>query len=211
MGGVIILLGLLISVLCWADLSNINILFCLFIAISFGLLGAFDDYKKIKQNNSSGISSKLKIILQILLAIIGSEFFYLFCRLSRYHKFIFSFFKNLIIDLGWFFIPFSIFVIVGSSNAVNLTDGLDGLATVPVILVAACFAFISYVTGNIVFSDYLQIPYIEGTGEISIFCGAIIGSCLGFLWFNAPPAKIFMGDTGSLSLGWLFRSCWNNN
>ena len=105
----------------------------------------------------------------------------------------FPFFKNLIINLGWFFIPF-VFVI-------QLYDGLDGLATVPVILVAPCFAFISYVTGNIVFSDYLQIPYIEGTGEISIFCGAIIGSCLGFLWFNAPPAKIFMGDTGSLSLG----------
>ena len=104
---------------------------------------------------------------------------------------------------------FQYFVIIGSSNAVNLTDGLDGLATVPVILVAACFAFISYVTGNIVFSEYLQIPYIEGTGEISIFCGAIIGSCLGFLWFNAPPAKIFMGDTGSLSLGRLFRSSWN--
>ena len=113
----------------------------------------------------------------------------------------FPFFKNLVVNLGWFFIPFSVFVIVGSSNAVNLTDGLDGLATVPVILVAGSFAFISYVTGNIVFSDYLQIPYIEGTGEISIFCGAIIGSCLGFLWFNAPPAKIFMGDTGSLSLG----------
>ena len=107
----------------------------------------------------------------------------------------------MIINLGWFFIPFSIFVIVGSSNAVNLTDGLDGLATVPVILVAGCFAFISYITGNIFFSEYLQILYIEGTGEISIFCAAIIGACLGFLWFNAPPAKIFMGDTGSLSLG----------
>ena len=111
------------------------------------------------------------------------------------------FFKNIIINLGWFFVPFYLFVIVGSSNAVNLTDGLDGLATVPVILVAACFAFISYVTGNIVFAQYLQIPYIEGVGEVSVFCGAIIGSCLGFLWFNAPPAKIFMGDTGSLALG----------
>ena len=113
----------------------------------------------------------------------------------------FPFFKNLVINLGWFFIPFSVFIIVGSSNAVNLTDGLDGLATVPVILVAACFAFISYVTGHIVFSDYLQIPYIEGLGEASVFCGSIIGACLGFLWFNAPPAKIFMGDTGSLALG----------
>ena len=201
MGGVIILLGLLISVLCWADLSNINILFCLYIAVSFGILGALDDYKKIKQNNSLGISSKLKIILQIVLASIGVSLFVFFAEHQDINNLYFPFFKNLIINLGWFFIPFAIFVIVGSSNAVNLTDGLDGLATVPVILVAACFAFISYITGNVVFSDYLQIPYIEGTGEVSIFCGAIIGSCLGFLWFNAPPAKIFMGDTGSLSLG----------
>jgi len=201
MGGAIILFGLIVSVLCWGDLSNINILFCLYIAISFGLLGALDDYKKIKHRNSVGISSKLKIILQILLAIIGVIFFTFLVDNKEITNLYFPFFKNLIINLGWFFIPFAVFVIVGSSNAVNLTDGLDGLATVPVILVAACFAFISYVTGNIVFSDYLQIPYIEGTGEISIFCGAIIGSCLGFLWFNAPPAKIFMGDTGSLSLG----------
>tara|TARA_X000000950_G_C13833628_1_gene627244 strand:- start:132 stop:1217 length:1086 start_codon:yes stop_codon:yes gene_type:complete len=201
MGGVIILLGLLVSVLCWADLSNINVLFCLYIVISFGLLGAFDDYKKIKQSNSLGVSSKLKIILQIILAIVGVSFFVYFSDYQEINNLYFPFFKNLMINLGWFFIPFSVFVIVGSSNAVNLTDGLDGLATVPVILVAACFALISYVTGNMVFSDYLQIPYIEGTGEISIFCGAIIGSCLGFLWFNAPPAKIFMGDTGSLSLG----------
>ena len=201
MGGVIILLGLLVSVLCWADLSNINILFCIYIAISFGLLGAYDDYKKIKFTNSSGISSKLKIVLQIILAIIGVIFYLQFVDYQDVKNLYFPFFKDLIVNLGWFFVPFSVFVIIGSSNAVNLTDGLDGLATVPVILVAACFAFISYVTGNIVFSDYLNIPYIEGTGEISIFCGAIIGSCLGFLWFNAPPAKIFMGDTGSLSLG----------
>ena len=201
MGGVIILFGLLVSVLCWADLSNINILFCIYIAISFGLLGAYDDYKKIKFTNSSGISSKLKIVLQIILAIIGVIFYLQFVDYQDVKNLYFPFFKDLIVNLGWFFVPFSVFVIIGSSNAVNLTDGLDGLATVPVILVAACFAFISYVTGNIVFSDYLNIPYIEGTGEISIFCGAIIGSCLGFLWFNAPPAKIFMGDTGSLSLG----------
>ena len=201
MGGVIILLGLLISVFFWADLTNLNILFCIYIAISFGLLGAFDDFKKIKYSNSSGISSKLKIILQIFLAVIGICLYVYSVDYQDITNLYFPFFKNLIINLGWFFIPFSVFVIIGSSNAVNLTDGLDGLATVPVILVAACFAFISYVTGNIVFSDYLQIPYIDGTGEVSIFCGAIIGSCLGFLWFNAPPAKIFMGDTGSLSLG----------
>tara|TARA_A100001035_G_scaffold269587_1_gene255756 strand:+ start:521 stop:1606 length:1086 start_codon:yes stop_codon:yes gene_type:complete len=201
MGGLIILLGLLVSVLCWADLSNINILFCIYIAISFGLLGALDDYKKIKHRNSSGISSKFKIISQIIISTIGIGFFVFVVDYQEITNLYFPFFKNLVVNLGWFFIPFSVFVIVGSSNAVNLTDGLDGLATVPVILVAGCFAFISYVTGNIVFSDYLQIPYIEGTGEISIFCGAIIGSSLGFLWFNAPPAKIFMGDTGSLSLG----------
>ena len=201
MGGLIILLGLLTSVILWADLSNINILFCVYVAVSFGLLGAFDDYKKIKYSNSSGISSKLKIILQIILSIIGVVIYVNFIDYQNITNLYFPFFKNLIINLGWFFIPFAIFVIIGSSNAVNLTDGLDGLATVPVILVAACFAFIRYVTGNIVFSDYLQIPYIEGTGEVAIFCGAIIGSCLGFLWFNAPPAKIFMGDTGSLSLG----------
>ena len=201
MGGLIILLGLLTSVILWADLSNINILFCVYVAVSFGFLGAFDDYKKIKYSNSSGISSKLKIILQIVLSIIGVVIYVNFIDYQNITNLYFPFFKNLIINLGWFFIPFAIFVIIGSSNAVNLTDGLDGLATVPVILVASCFAFISYVTGNIVFSDYLQIPYIEGTGEVAIFCGAIIGSCLGFLWFNAPPAKIFMGDTGSLSLG----------
>ena len=201
MGGVIILFGLLTSVILWGDLKNIYLIFCIYVALTFGALGAYDDYIKIKFNNSSGISSKLKLLLQIILSIIGISVLTYFSDYSEISNLYFPFFKNLIINLGWFFIPFGVFVIVGSSNAVNLTDGLDGLATVPVILVAACFAFISYVTGNIVFSDYLQIPYIEGTGEISIFCGAVIGSCLGFLWFNAPPAKIFMGDTGSLSLG----------
>ena len=201
MGGVIILIGLIVSVLLWADLSNIYILFCLYIVSSFGFLGAYDDYKKISNSSSLGISSRLKIILQIILAMIGVIVLSFFVEYNEFKNLYFPFFKNLMINLGWFFVPFSIFVIVGSSNAVNLTDGLDGLATVPVILVATCFAFISYVTGNIVFSDYLQILYIEGTGEIAIFCGAIIGACLGFLWFNAPPAKIFMGDTGSLSLG----------
>ena len=179
----------------------ILILFCLYIVSSFGLLGAYDDYKKIRNTSSLGISSKFKIITQIFLATIGLVILTYFVEYDEFKNLYFPFFKNLMINLGWFFIPFSIFVIVGSSNAVNLTDGLDGLATVPVILVAGCFAFISYVCGNIVFSEYLQILYIEGTGEIAIFCGAIIGSCLGFLWFNAPPAKIFMGDTGSLSLG----------
>ena len=201
MGGVLILIGLFSGILLWGDLSSTYIWFLLFIVLSFGILGAYDDYKKIKFENSSGISFKFKIISQILIAIIGILLLKYFSDYDGLSNLYFPFFKNLIINLGWFFIPFSVFIIVGSSNAVNLTDGLDGLATVPVILVAACFAFISYVTGNIVFSEYLQIPYIQGVGEVSVFCGSIIGACLGFLWFNAPPAKIFMGDTGSLALG----------
>ncbi len=201
MGGLMILMGVFSGVLLWGDLSNPYNWFLIFIAGSFGLLGAYDDYKKIKKNHSSGISSKIKIITQIILALIGILIIYFFSESNEIKNLYFPFFKNLVINLGWFFIPFYLFVLVGSSNAVNLTDGLDGLATVPVMLVAACFAFISYVAGNTVFSDYLHIPYIEGVGEASIFCGSIIGSCLGFLWFNAPPAKIFMGDTGSLSLG----------
>ena len=201
MGGVLILLGLFSGILLWGNLSSHYVWFLLFIVTSFGLLGAYDDYKKIKFKNSSGISFKFKLIAQILIALVAILMLFNFSQHEDLTNLYFPFFKNLIINLGWFFVPFSIFVIVGSSNAVNLTDGLDGLATVPVILVAACFAFISYVTGNIVFSEYLQITYIEGMGEASIFCGAIIGACLGFLWFNAPPAKIFMGDTGSLALG----------
>ena len=201
MGGALILTGLFSGILLWGDLFNQYVWFLIFITASFGLLGAYDDYKKIKFKNSSGISFNFKITAQILIAIIGISLLSYFSDHSELKNLYFPFFKNLIVNLGWFFIPFSVFIIVGSSNAVNLTDGLDGLATVPVILVASCFAFISYVTGNIVFSNYLQIPYIVDVGEVSVFCGSVIGACLGFLWFNAPPAKIFMGDTGSLALG----------
>ena len=201
MGGVLILIGLFLGVFLWADLSNPYNWLLIFITFSFGILGAFDDYKKIKNNNSKGISSKLKLIVQIILCLISLLILYYFIDAEQTTNLYFPFFKNLVINLGWFFIPFYLFVIVGSSNAVNLTDGLDGLATVPVILVAACFAFISYVSGNVIFSEYLLIPYIEGVGEVSVFCGSIIGASIGFLWFNAPPAKIFMGDTGSLALG----------
>jgi len=201
MGGLLILAGLFSGILLWGDLSSIYVWFLIYIVASYGLLGAYDDYRKIKFKNSSGVSFKFKIICQILIAIIGILLLSYFSDFAELKNLYLPFFKNLIINLGWFFIPFYVFIIVGSSNAVNLTDGLDGLATVPVMLVAACFAFISYVTGNVVFSDYLQIVYIEGVGEASVFCGSIIGSCIGFLWFNAPPAKIFMGDTGSLALG----------
>ena len=201
MGGVLILIGLFFGILLWGDLKNLYVWFLIYIVASFGILGAYDDYIKIKHNNSSGISFKFKILSQIFAATLGILVLSIYSDNPDLKNLYFPFFKNLIVNLGWFFIPFAVFIIVGSSNAVNLTDGLDGLATVPVILVAACFAFISYVTGNIVFSEYLQIPYIRGLGEVAVFLGAIIGSCLGFLWFNAPPAKIFMGDTGSLALG----------
>ncbi len=201
MGGIIIIIGMLTSTLLWADLTNIYIWSLIFISFSLGLLGFLDDLLKIKHKNSIGLNSKLKFTGQL---IIG--FFTLMIIVNfTDHQFIdylyFPFFKNLIIDLGIFFIPFGLFVIIGSSNAVNLTDGLDGLATVPIMLVALSFTLISYVVGNAIFSDYLQIQFIPRVGEVSIFCGAIVGSCLGFLWYNAPPAKIFMGDTGSLSLG----------
>ena len=201
MGGVLILIGILFGTLLWANLNNSYIWVLLFVVTSFGLLGALDDYLKIKHSNSRGISSSIKIICQIVLSLIAIFLLMKFANNEHLTNLYFPFFKNLVFHLGLFFIPFALFIIVGSSNAVNLTDGLDGLATVPVILVAFSFTFICYVVGNTVFAEYLKIPYIPNVGETSIFCGSIVGSCLGFLWFNAPPAKIFMGDTGSLSLG----------
>ena len=201
MGGILILIGILFGTLLWADLNNSYIWVLLMVATSFGLLGAVDDYLKIKRNNSRGISSGMKIICQIILSLIAVLLLLKFGNNDHLENLYFPFFKNLVLHLGLFFIPFVIFIIVGASNAVNLTDGLDGLATVPVMLVALSFTLICYVVGNTVFSEYLQIPYIPNVGEAAIFCGSIVGSCLGFLWYNAPPAKIFMGDTGSLSLG----------
>ena len=201
MGGLLILIGILFGTLLWADLKNPYIWFLLMVLTGFGLLGAIDDYLKIKHRNSRGITSGIKIIFQIVLSLIAVFILMKFGNNDHLKNLYFPFFKNLTLHLGLFFIPFALFIIVGSSNAVNLTDGLDGLATVPVMLVALSFTFICYVVGNTVFSEYLQIPYIPNVGETSIFCGSIVGSCLGFLWYNAPPAKIFMGDTGSLSLG----------
>ena len=201
MGGVLILIGILFGTLLWADLNNIYVWILLMVATSFGLLGAVDDYLKIKRNNSKGISFRAKIIWQIVLSLIAVFLLLKYSHNENLTNLYFPFFKDLTLHLGLFFIPFVIFIIAGSSNAVNLTDGLDGLATVPVILVALSFTFICYVVGNTVFSEYLQILYIPNVGEASVFCGSIVGACLGFLWYNAPPAKIFMGDTGSLSLG----------
>ena len=203
MGGLIILIGMISSTLLWADLNNVFIWTLIFVSLSLGLLGFIDDLLKIKLKNSRGLNFKFKFLGQI---IIGSITLFILIEYSNHeylYNLYFPFFKNFILHLGLFFIPFGLFVfiIVGSSNAVNLTDGLDGLATVPIMLVALSFTLISYVVGNIIFAEYLQLQYIPNVGEVSIFCGSIVGSCLGFLWYNAPPAKIFMGDTGSLSLG----------
>ena len=201
MGGLMILIGIIISTLLWADLSNIYIWIVIFVCASLGLLGFADDFLKIKYKNSSGINAKFKFFWQLLIALIAVLALVYFTDHESILNLYFPFFKNIIINMGLFFIPFGIFVIIGSSNAVNLTDGLDGLATVPVMLVALSFSLICYLVGNSIFAEYLQIQYISNVGELSVFCGAIVGSCLGFLWYNAPPAKIFMGDTGSLSLG----------
>jgi phospho-N-acetylmuramoyl-pentapeptide-transferase len=201
MGGLIIILGIFLGTFLWADLKNIYVLTVIFVSIGLGFLGFIDDLLKIKQKNSRGLKSKFKLLGQIIIGLIAIYILSIHSEHQFLNNLYFPFFKNLIFPMGFFFIPFALFVIVGASNAVNLTDGLDGLATVPVMLVALSYTLISYVVGNTIFAEYLKIPYVEDAGELSIFCGAIFGSCLGFLWYNAPPAKIFMGDTGSLSLG----------
>ncbi len=201
MGGLIIIIGIVVSTLLWADLTNIFVWTLIFVSLALGILGFIDDLLKIKFENSRGLNSKVKILGQLIIASITLFIIVAYSNHEYIYDLYFPFFKNLILHLGLFFIPLGLFIIIGASNAVNLTDGLDGLATVPVMLVALSFTFISYVVGNTIFSEYLKIQYIPDVGEISIFCGAIVGSCLGFLWYNAPPAKIFMGDTGSLSLG----------
>ncbi len=201
MGGVIIIIGIISSTLLWADLTNIYVWTLIFVSVSLGGLGLYDDILKIKLKNSSGLKSKYKFTGQLIIGGLALLVLIKFSNHDYLYNLYFPFFKNLILDMGIFFIPFGLFVIIGASNAVNLTDGLDGLATVPVMLVALSFMFISYIVGNTIFSEYLQIEYIPDVGELSIFCGSIVGACLGFLWYNAPPAKIFMGDTGSLSLG----------
>ena len=201
MGGILIILSVLISSVLWSDLKNNFLWIALISLLIFGLIGFIDDFKKIKSNSSNGLKATTRIMLQLFFAIIISLMILNIIDDQINTSIAFPFFKNLIINFGYFYLFISVFIIIGSANAVNLTDGLDGLAIVPVMIVAMTFAFIAYVSGNIVFSDYLLINYIPGTGELSVLCGALIGSALGFLWFNAPPAKVFMGDTGSLALG----------
>ena len=201
MGGFMILLALVLATLLWADLRNGYIWAALVVTVAFGLIGFFDDYAKVSLNNSKGIPGKLKLLLQMVFALAATIWITSLTSSPLATSLALPFFKSVLIDLGWFFVVFGILVIVGASNAVNLTDGLDGLAIGPVMIAASVFAIISYLVGNSIFSDYLQVHYVPGAGELTVFCGALVGAGLGFLWFNAPPAMVFMGDTGSLSMG----------
>ena len=200
MGGIIIISSVFISTILWSDLSNNYILTLLFGILGFGSIGFYDDYKKLVKRNSDGIKGRLKLFLQIIFASAITIFLYFFMETGSIDS-VFPFLKDNSFYLGILFIPWSIFILVGSSNAVNLTDGLDGLAILPCILIALAFVIFAYIHGNIIISEYLLIPYIEGTGEIAIFAASLAGAGLGFLWFNSYPAEIFMGDCGSLSLG----------
>lgn len=199
MGGIMILAVLFCAILLWADLTDIYSWIILWILVSFGLLGFYDDYQKLARGK--GIKVRYKMVLQILFALIGILIYINTSPNPEVTSLAIPFVKNVSVPLGIFYIPFAIFVVVGASNAVNLTDGLDGLAIVPMMIAAASLAFIAYLSGNRIYADYLGISYIAGSEELVIICAAMIGAGLGFLWFNAPPAKIFMGDTGSLSLG----------
>lgn len=201
MGGVIILLGTVISALLWCNLSNSYIWIVLFVMVSLGGVGAVDDWMKIHKQKSDAMSAKMKASLQVLIGMIAIGCIQSVLPGEYTHTLAVPFFKNLLINLSYFYIPFGIIVIVGSSNAVNLTDGLDGLAIGPVIITALCFCLISYLVGNHVFAHYLQVHFIPDSGELAIVCAALVGASLGFLWYNAPPARIFMGDTGSLAIG----------
>lgn len=201
MGGLMILVSVIVSTLLWADLSDSYTWIVLFVTVGFGLVGFFDDYRKLTRRSHHGVSGKLRLAIQI--AISGLAVFAITSAASPATAtgLAIPFVKDYMLQLGVLFVPFAVLVIVGASNAVNLTDGLDGLATVPVIIASLCFIIITYLVGNLKFADYLQIHHVQGAGELAVFCGSVVGACLGFLWFNAPPAQVFMGDTGSLSLG----------
>src|SRR5882757_227783 len=206
MGGLMILSGVLVSTLLWADPRNPYVWIVLAVTLGFGFVGFYDDYLKVTQQNHSGFAGRLRLALEAVIALVAC---YGLTRLGRdvaSTSLVIPFFKDVMLNFGWFFVIFGAFVVVGAGNAVNLTDGLDGLAIVPVMIAALSFGMIAYLTGNVVFSDYLQIKYVAGTGELAVLCGAVFGAGLGFLWFNAPPASIFMGDTGSLALGGMLGS-----
>ena len=201
MGGLLILLSIIFSTLCWGDVSNRYVLVVLTVTFLFGIIGLIDDYRKVIHNNPKGLSAKYKYAAQSIVALGAGIYLYQSATLPVETQLLIPFFKAYIFDMSWLYIVLVYFVIVGSSNAVNLTDGLDGLAILPTVMVAGALAIFAYLTGHIRFSDYLGIPYIPGVGEVTVFCGAMVGSGLGFLWFNTYPAQVFMGDIGSLSLG----------
>src|SRR6201747_643555 len=201
MGGLMILSGLVVSTLLWANPLNPYVWIVLAVTLGFGFVGFYDDYLKVTKQTHSGFAGRIRLLIEGVIAIAAC---YALVRLGRdpfSTSLVIPFFKDVVLNFGWFFLIFGAFIIVGAGNAVNLTDGLDGLAIVPVMIAAASFGLIAYLIGNAKFAQYLQIHYVAGTGELAIICGALIGAGLGFLWFNAPPAMIFMGDTGSLALG----------
>ncbi|HEX2580370.1 MAG TPA: phospho-N-acetylmuramoyl-pentapeptide-transferase [Dongiaceae bacterium] len=201
MGGLMILLSSTVSTLVWADLGNRFVWIVLLVTIGYGAIGFADDYLKLTKRNPRGLPSRAKFLAQLMIALLAAVALSTVTAPGLAHHLAVPFFKDVLVNLGWLFFPLAMFVIVGASNAVNLTDGLDGLAIVPVMIAAACFGFIAYLVGNAVFANYLQLHFVAGTGELSVLCGALCGAGLGFLWYNAPPALIFMGDTGSLSMG----------
>jgi phospho-N-acetylmuramoyl-pentapeptide-transferase len=206
MGGLMILSGLLVSTVLWANPLNPYVWIVLAVTLGFGFVGFYDDYLKVTKQSHSGFAGRIRLLIEAVIALAAC---YALVRLGRYPfstALVIPFFKDIVLNLGWFFVLFGAFIMVGAGNAVNLTDGLDGLAIVPVMIAAASFGMIAYLAGNAVFSDYLQINYVAGTGELAVLCGALLGAGLGFLWFNAPPASIFMGDTGSLALGGMLGS-----
>ncbi len=201
MGGMMILIAVGVSTLLWADLSNPYVWVVLFVTLSFGSVGFVDDYLKLTKRNSKGLPGRKKLLVQGLMALAASILAVMVAPPALSHHVAVPFFKDILINLSIFYYAFAVLVMVGASNAVNLTDGLDGLAIVPAIIACGCFALIAYLVGNAKFADYLQLHYVPGCGELAIFCASMIGAGLGFLWFNAPPARVFMGDTGSLAIG----------
>jgi phospho-N-acetylmuramoyl-pentapeptide-transferase len=206
MGGLMILSGFLVATLLWANLTSVYVWVVLFVTIGFGCIGLYDDYLKVTKQTHKGFSGKMRLAIEFAIAFVACAVVAWAGTAPLSTTLTFPFAKEALINLHWFFIPFAAFVIVGAGNAVNLTDGLDGLAIVPVMIAAASFGVIAYLAGNAVFADYLQIHFVPGTGELAVVCGAVLGAGLGFLWFNAPPAAIFMGDTGSLALGGMLGS-----
>lgn len=201
MGGLIILMSILISTLLWANLANPYVWIVLMVTLGFGLLGFMDDYLKISKRNSKGLAGKKKLAGQAFFSLIAAVWIATLADAGHATHVAVPFFKDVLINLSYFYFIFAMIVMTGASNAVNLTDGLDGLAIVPIMIACSCFALISYLVGNAVFAEYLQIHAVPGAGELAIVCAATVGAGLGFLWFNAPPARIFMGDVGALAFG----------